>query len=241
MEAAHSGYTETKGEIERTDAWMKERIGFLQNEFPSVADPEQRLAEVAALCREAEAKSMMLDSLDGKVAAIGGDLEPAEQEQLASCLKMISANQKVLSKLAKEVAKKENAMAEDRKRLDDDFEDVGVWVQTKSSELLNTDQHLEPLKAFAIEKKVGSLKKAEAEIKAYEEDAVSRLRRNVMSLSKTDATASLEQQQQQPYSSDLKDIETSFENLKRDLRARISALEERVEPRRDAIQYTFRF
>ena len=38
-------------------------------------------------------------------------------------------------------------MAEDRKRLDDDFEDVGVWVQTKSSELLNADQHLEPLKA----------------------------------------------------------------------------------------------
>ena len=37
-------------------------------------------------------------------------------------------------------------MAEDRKRLDDDFEDVGVWVQTKSSELLNADQHLEPLK-----------------------------------------------------------------------------------------------
>ena len=181
---------------------------------------------------------MMLDSLDGKVAAIGGDLEPAEQEQLAGCLKMISANQKVLSKLAKEVAKKENAMAEDRKRLDDDFEDVGVWVQTKSSELLNTDQHLEPLKAFAIEKKIGSLKKAEAGIKAYEEDAVSRLRRNVMSLSKTDAGAgsSPERQQQQPYSSDLKDIETSFENLKRDLRARISALEERVEPRRDAIQ-----
>lgn len=55
-------------------------------------------------------------------------------------------SQKVLSKLAKEVAKKENAMAEDRKRLDDDFEDVGVWVQTKSSELLNADQHLEPLK-----------------------------------------------------------------------------------------------
>ena len=95
MEAAHSGYTETKGEIERTDAWMKERIAFLQNEFPSMADPEQRLAEVAALCREAEAKSMMLDSLDGKVAAIGGDLEPSEQEQLTSCLKMISANQKV--------------------------------------------------------------------------------------------------------------------------------------------------
>ena len=60
----------------------------------------------------------------------------------------------MLSKLAKEVAKKENAVAEDRKRLDDDFEDVGVWVQTKSSELLNADQHLEPLKAFAIEKKV---------------------------------------------------------------------------------------
>ena len=52
----------------------------------------------------------------------------------------------MLSKLAKEVAKKENAIAEDRKRLDDDFEDVGVWVQTKSSELLNADQHLEPLK-----------------------------------------------------------------------------------------------
>ena len=88
----------------------------------------------------------MLDSLDGKVAAIGGDLEPAEQEQLTSCLKMISANQKVLSKLAREVAKKEGALAEDRKRLDDDFEDVGTWVQTKSSELLAADHHTEPLK-----------------------------------------------------------------------------------------------
>ena len=137
----------------------------------------------------------------------------------------------MLSKLAKEVAKKENAVAEDRKRLDDDFEDVGVWVQTKSSELLNADQHLEPLKAFAIEKKVGNLKKAEAEVKAYEEDALSRLRRNVMSVSRADGSGE-GGEQQQPYSSDLKDIETSFENLKCDLRKRISSLEEMVEPRR---------
>ena len=95
MEAAHAGYAETKSEIERTDAWMKERIAFRQNELPNT-DPEQRVSEVGALCREAEAKSMMLDSLDGKVAAIGADLEPAEQEQLTSCLKMISANQKVV-------------------------------------------------------------------------------------------------------------------------------------------------
>ena len=86
------------------------------------------------------------------------------------------------------------------------------------------------MKAFAIEKKIGNLKKAEAEIKAYEEDAVSRLRRNVMSVSRADGSG--EVGEQQPYSSDLKDIETSFENLKCDLRKRISSLEEMVEPRR---------
>ena len=86
------------------------------------------------------------------------------------------------------------------------------------------------LKAFAIEKKIGNLKKAEAEIKAYEEDAVSRLRRNVMSVSRADGSG--EVGEQQPYSSDLRDIETSFENLKCDLRKRISSLEEMVEPRR---------
>lgn len=86
------------------------------------------------------------------------------------------------------------------------------------------------MKAFAIEKKIGNLKKAEAEIKAYEEDAVSRLRRNVMSVSRADGSG--EVGEQQPYSSDLRDIETSFENLKCDLRKRISSLEEMVEPRR---------
>ena len=92
------------------------------------------------------------------------------------------------------------------------------------------------LKAFAIEKKIAKLKKAEAEIKAYEEDAVSRLRRNVMTVSRADGDG----QQQQPggqggeqcAASDLKDIETSFENLKGDLRKRVSSLEETVEPRR---------
>ena len=86
------------------------------------------------------------------------------------------------------------------------------------------------MKAFAIEKKIGNLKRAEAEIKAYEEDAVSRLRRNVMSVSRADGSG--EVGEQQPYSSDLRDIETSFENLKCDLRKRISSLEEMVEPRR---------
>ena len=85
------------------------------------------------------------------------------------------------------------------------------------------------MKAFAIEKKVGNLKKAEAEIRAYEEDAVSRLRRNVMTVSRADGSG---EGGEQPYSSDLKDIETSFENLKRDLRKRVSSLEEMVEPRR---------
>ena len=60
---------------------------------------------------------------------------------------------------------------------------------------------------------------------------MSRLRRNVMSVSRADGSGE-GGEQQQPYSSDLKDIETSFENLKCDLRKRISSLEEMVEPRR---------
>ena len=51
-----------------------------------------------------------------------------------------------------------------------------------------------------------------------------------MSVSRSDGSG--EVGEQQPYSSDLRDIETSFENLKCDLRKRISSLEEMVEPRR---------
>ena len=233
VEMAHGGYVSTKKEIENMDAWMKERITFLQRDFAQ-SDQETRLAEVSALTKEAEDKSMMLESLESKVAAVRGDLEAAEHDQLSSCLKMISANQKVLSKLAKEVLKRESTMAEDRKRLEDDFDDVSTWVQTRSSELMlstsgsGAGDTCDPLKAFAIEKRIAKLKKADAEIRAYEEKSLSRLRRNVMSVTKSESPSD----EQQSFSTELKDVEISFEMLKSDLRKRVADLEDKVEPRR---------
>ena len=64
---------------------------------------------------------------------------------------------------------------------------------------------------------------------------MSRLRRNVMTVSRADGDGQQQtggQVGEQYAAADLKDIETSFENLKGDLRKRVSSLEETVEPRR---------
>ena len=228
VEMAHGGYSDTKKDIDSINKWMMEKINYLQAKLPT-SDPETRLQEVLTLSKETESKTMMLESLDNKVDTIKTDLEPAEHEELQNCLTKLGANQKVLSKLAKEMLKRESSMAEDRKRLDDYFESAHTWLNSKSTELLSTSGSTEsdPLKAFAMEKKIAKLKKAEGEIKTYEENTLNKLRRDVMAVTKTDA-----EEDQQSYASDLKEVEQSFEELKNKLKTRIQSLEDKIDPRK---------
>ncbi len=231
LEMAHAGYADTKGEIESTDRWMKEKTAFLMKEGPH-EDPEKRLREVAALTKEIEAKSMLLESLENKAQTIRSDLGPEEGDQLQAYLKMLSTNHGILTKLAKEVLKREKQTNEDRKRVDDDVGLVATWLKAKSSELGLTaaaGEDFDPLRAFALEQKAAKLKKAESELKNYEESSMSKLRKNIKSLTKS---AEQEGDEQPALLKELKELEASFEDFKSKLKSKTKRVEEKVEPRR---------
>ncbi len=233
LEMAHAGHAETKSEIEATDRWMKEKIAFLQEAATTTTDdPEKRLKEVAALAKETDSKTMLLESLENKAQTIQSDLEPEEREQLQTYLKMLATNQAILSKLAKEVLKRESQAAEERKRVDDDVGSVGTWIKAKASELSLSAgaEDFDPLKAFALEKKVAKLKKAESEMKNYEESSMSKLRKSIKTLTKSEKDAASEQQPS--LLKELKELEASFEDFKSKLRSKIKRVEEKVDPRK---------
>ena len=233
LEMASAAHAEAKSEIEATDRWMKEKIELLQEAATSSAEnPEARLKEVASLARETEAKTVLLKSLENKAQAIQSDLGPEEREQLQTYLKMLSTNQAILAKLAKEVLKRESAAAEERRRVDDDVGSVATWIRAKCSELsLGAADDFDPLKAFALEKKVAKLKKAESELKNYEESSMSKLRRSIKTLTKTEREEG-EEQHQPGLLKELRELEASFEEIKANLRSKIRRVEEKVEPRK---------
>lgn len=223
IELAHNGYKDTKKEIEKTDQWMKEKIAFLQN--PNKGDMGKRLEDVLALSKEIDAKHILLDSLDVKVSNVRSDLNSSEVKQLESCLKMLSTNQNILSKLAKEVYKKENSMLESKKRLGSNLDVIKAWLDGKASELFPPSE-FEPLKAFVIEKRVSKYKKSETEIRNYEEKEMTKVRQEFSLFEKS------KDNEKNKYLSDLKDVEAKFENLKKTLNDKKDLLEGKLESRR---------
>ncbi len=201
---------------------MKEKISLLQG--------SPTLEEASALAKETDAKTLVLESLDGRVAAIGSDLETSEREQLQEYLKMLSANQAILSKLAKEVLRRETQAAEEKKKVDEDATAVATWLKAKTSELLSTSDVYDPLRAAALEKKAARLKKAESEVRAYEESDVAKLRKSINALTKRKDSDNGDNNDD--LVRELKEIERTFEDFKVKLRTRVSDLEEKIEPRR---------
>jgi nesprin-1 len=224
LRMAKEGFDETRGEIEATDRWMKEKIHWLQEVLPG-RPADKRLEEVAALTKETDSKTLLLESLENKVQAIGLDLEPAERDELQNYLRMLSANQAILAKLTKEVLKREKQMADDRKRVDEDASTVSTWLKACRGDVLSSPDY-DPLTAASVEKKATRLKKAEGELKNYEENNMAKLRRSIKNLTKSERTES------QPLVAELKELETSFDDFKEKLKARIIDLEGKYDGRK---------
>jgi len=225
LKMAKEGFDETRDEIEATDRWMKEKINWLQEVLPTI-ETDKRVEEVAALTKETDSKNLLLESLENKVQAIGLDLEPSERQELQNYLRMMAANQAILSKLTKEVLKQEQQMAEHRKRADEDSAVISTWLKAQHAEVLTSPDY-DPLAASDVEKKATRLKKADGELRAYEESNMATLRKNIQSLSKS------EKSDARPLAKELKAVENAFEDFKVKLKARIVDLEGKHEGRKN--------
>ena len=167
IQGTEIAYKCAKGEIEKLDMWMKSKISHLEY-VPSQEDQEVKLNEIQSLSKEVSAKKVLIESLTGKIGDMKSDLEESEYKQLNQCLHMLVENHLSLEKLIAEVQTKEKEIAEGRKILDDKIDAANTWIDAKRGEFFPSPD-FNPLKAFVIEKKLVKLKKAEADVRAFEE------------------------------------------------------------------------
>ena len=177
LSTASTEFQDITSDIEKTDTWMKDNIGFLQD--PTTDELlEERIQRLQLLSKEIDQKKLLLDSLDKRANAIRSDLEPSEFEEIQKYIEMLCTNQSILSKLVKEVLKKETGFASERQTILDDISEHNLWYNTAISEFQSLNEN-EPLHVAGIEKRIRSLRNFLDNVKAYEEKNMPKLKKKM--------------------------------------------------------------
>lgn len=217
-------FKETRSEIEKLDMYLREKTAIL-GAFTDKDDQEMKLNEIQSLGKEVSSKGVVIESLDRKIGVIKANLEDGELKEILQCLKMLRHNHKLLENLVQDVHSKESEIAERRKILDEKIDAANTWLEAKTAEFFpNPD--FNPLKAFAIEKKLVKLKRADADVRGYEELEVAKISRELLNIKKS----SLEDKSM--YVADVDTLSEAIQRLKIRLKARVSELEEEHKKRK---------
>ena len=118
--------------------------------------------------KEAEGKSVVIDSLEKRVGNMQNELESSEQQQLESDTKALRTEQAELCSILREEISAATAAANCRRKLEADLEKSRLWIKSKTNDLKKLSGYL-PLRASKVEQDINQHNALEADIKSFNE------------------------------------------------------------------------
>lgn len=118
--------------------------------------------------KEAEGKSVVIDSLEKRVGNMQNELESSEQQQLESDTKALRGEQAELCSILREEISAATAAADARRKLEADLESARLWIKSKNNDLKKLSGYL-PLRAARVEQDMKQHAGLEAEVKKFNE------------------------------------------------------------------------
>lgn len=172
FEVTNRGVDGAKGEIAQIQKWVHTQIEDLQAPQTLGAgskSAESRLARLKALTKEADAKQALADTLEKRVANMKHELEPLEHTQLETELRNLHGSQKQLSDLIRAEIAAVGEASQTRKKFENDLDKARQWLKVKLAEVRKISGGYQPLLSNAVHEEIQTCKKAEADVKVFNE------------------------------------------------------------------------
>lgn len=122
-----------------------------------------------AMLKEAEAKQVLIDTLEKRVGNMQNELESSEQQQLESSTRALRGEQSELCSILREEISAKIAAVETRRKLENGIDKARTWIKSKSSDLKKLSGYL-PLKASRVERDIAQHNLLENDIRAFNDD-----------------------------------------------------------------------
>ncbi|EZA53954.1 Nesprin-1 [Ooceraea biroi] len=171
LDMTAQGIEATRREIEENREWieqkkqqikMPELLGFESKQA------EERLLALKAVLKEADAKQLIIDTLEKRVGNMQNELESSEQQQLEADTKALRGEQVELCNILRDEISVANAAVDARRKLEADIERARNWIRSKSNDLKKLSGYL-PLKASKVEQDIAQHSGLEADIESFNE------------------------------------------------------------------------
>lgn len=170
FEVTNRGVDAARKEIGQVQNWINSQITVLQSPQSlgyGSKSAESRLQRLKALTKEADAKQALAETLEKRVANMQNELEPLEKTQLETELRNLAASQRQLAGLIKSEIAAAGEASQARKKLECDLEKAKAWLKAKLAEVRKLSGAYQPLQAAAIEVEIQTCKRADGEIKTF--------------------------------------------------------------------------
>jgi nesprin-1 len=118
--------------------------------------------------KEADAKQLIIDTLEKRVGNMQNELESSEQQQLEADTKALRSEQVELCGILRDEISTANAAVDARRKLETDIERARNWIRSKSNDLKKLSGYL-PLKASKVEQDIAQHTGLETDIDSFNE------------------------------------------------------------------------
>lgn len=176
--------------------------------------------------KEADAKQLIIDTLEKRVGNMQNELESSEQQQLETDTKALRGEQAELCAILRDEISVAGAAVDARRKLEADIERARSWIRSKSNDLKKLSGYL-PLKASKVEQDIAQHGGLEADIDSFNEGNLKDILKqghNLLKDCNADGRAKLQAL--------LDDLSKDYEELKKEAREKQASLADLLQGRR---------